>query len=338
MADRLTLAIVGATGLVGRTMVKVLEERDFPVSELILLASERSAGKKIMFKGKELTVETLNEKSFGGVKIALFSAGGDVSKKYAPIAAKAGCIVIDNSSAWRMHPEVPLVVPEVNPGALAGHHGIIANPNCSTIQLVVPLKYIHDKYTLRRVVVSTYQSISGAGQKGVDKLRREIAGNINPKDKHKIAYNIMFHSPVENSDFSVEEIKMMNETRKILSLPKLRVAVTCVRLPILGGHGESVNLETEKPFDVEDIRSLMLSRPGLVLMDDMQNDCYPTPEISADTDPVYVGRFRVDSTVENGLYMWVVADNLRKGAATNAVQIAETILNERYTSFENFNF
>ncbi len=333
MKDGLNIAVAGATGLVGRTIIKVLEEHNFPVNSLRLLASEKSAGTEIGFKGKSYKAEVLRHNSFEGMDIALFSAGKYASTEFATAAARSGCVVIDNGSYWRMHPDVPLVVPEVNPHAAQRHHGIIANPNCSTIQLVVALKPIHDTFKLKRVVVSTYQSISGAGQKGVDKLNRELRGEDTP-DKHKIAFNTMFHSISDDSGFSEEEIKMVNETRKILEEPELKTAVTCVRLPILGGHAESVNIETEMPFEIEDLRSLFAELNGVVLIDEPQSELYPTPFMSANTDPVYVGRFRRDDTVANGAYLWVVADNLRKGAATNAVQIAELIYYNNWLGFE----
>lgn len=314
--------MLGASGLVGRTMLKVLEERNFPVGDLKLLASEKSAGTKLKFREKEYTVEAVNENSFNGIDIALFSPGKTASRKWAPIAASAGCIVIDNSSAWRMEEGIPLVVPEVNPHVLKGYKGIIANPNCSTIQMVVPLKAIHKKYGLKRVVVSTYQSISGAGQKGIDKLLSELEGNVN-EDKHKIAFNIMFHEITSRSGFSEEEIKMVNETRKILELPELPVAVTCVRLPVLGGHGESLNIELENSASVDEIRKLMNETYGVILVDLPLEQHYPTPAISDGKDEVFVGRIRKDDSVANGFYLWIVADNVRKGAATNAVQIAE---------------
>jgi aspartate-semialdehyde dehydrogenase len=324
MSRKYNVAVVGATGLVGRTMIKVLEERNFPVNELILLASVRSAGSKAMFNDKEITVRELTGESFKGVDIALFSAGGSISLTYAPIAASHKCIVIDNSSAWRMDPEVPLVVPEVNPEALRDHKYIIANPNCSTIQLVVPLKALQDEYGLKRVICSTYQSISGAGQKGVDKLMTEIRGE-EYDNKIKYAFNTAFH-PFDDNGFTNEENKMVNETRKILGIDDLKVAVTCVRVPTLGGHSESVNIELNNPFEIHDIKKLMANTEGLILMDNPAENIYPYPLLTADKDPVYVGRIRRDDTVENGLYLWVVADNLRKGAATNAVQIAEKMV------------
>lgn len=322
---KVNVAIVGAGGLVGRTMLKVLEEQNFPVDNLGLFASERSAGTEMEFRGEKHTIRLLKPEIFENYDIALFSAGGDVSKEYAPIAAAAGCVVVDNSSAWRMAPDVPLIVPEVNPEHLQGHKGIIANPNCSTIQLVAALKPLQQKYGLKRVVCSTYQSISGAGNKGVEKLMNELTGE--GTDDKPIAYSVLFH-PFEDDGFTVEENKMMNETRKILGDDSLPLAFTCVRVPTLGGHCESVNVELQNDFDIDDVRFLFANSPGIVLMDDIKRDLYPTPAITGDADPVYVGRIRRDNSVENGLYIWVVADNLRKGAATNAVQIAWLLIKD----------
>ena len=327
--NNLSIAIVGATGLVGRTMLTVLEERNFPVGRLKLLASSGSAGMKAEFRGKEYIIEELRGDSFADVDIALFSAGKTVSLKYAPIAEKAGCIVIDNSSAWRTDPTKPLIVPEVNAELIKDYKGIIANPNCSTIQMLVALKPIHDAFGLKRVVVSTYQSITGAGQKGIDKLNRELEqgiGGVAPEEL-PIAFNTLFHDISDPSGFSEEEIKMQNETQKILNLPNLPVAVTCVRLPIVGGHGESLNIETEKPITPEAVRKLFSGREDIIVVDDPMNQKYPTVVACAGLDPVYIGRIRQDNTVENGLYLWICADNVRKGAATNAVQIAESCLN-----------
>jgi aspartate-semialdehyde dehydrogenase len=310
------VAILGASGLVGRTMLKVLEERNFPINKLKLLASERSAGAEVKFKGSKYIVEAVNENSFDGFDIALFSPGKTASKKWAPVAANAGCVVIDNSSGWRMDK------PEVNADVLIDYKGIIANPNCSTIQLVVVLNEINKQFGLKRVIVSTYQSISGAGQKGIDKLKSEIRDD-KTNDKHKIAYNAMFHDISDENGFSEEEIKMIQETRKIMDLPNIPISVTCVRLPILGGHGESVNLQTEKPCTVEDIRKVMKSAKGIVLIDNPLEQEYPTPEFTDGKDEVFVGRIRKDESFVNGFYLWVVADNVRKGAASNAVQIAE---------------
>ncbi len=336
MQDFFNVAIVGATGLVGRTMLKVLEERNFPVGNLSLFGSERSAGTELEFKGEKIKVRALDANSFDDIDIALFSAGKKVSEKFAPVAAENGTVVIDNGSFWRMHKSVPLVVPEVNPEATAGHHGIIANPNCSTIQLVVALKPIIDNYGIKRVVVSTYQSISGAGQSGINQLADEIIGNQPSKtvSSHPVAFNTVFHTVSDEGGFTEEEIKMINEPRKILSFPELKIAVTCVRLPILGGHGESVNIETEKPFEIDDIRKLLAKSDGIKVIDEPFKEEYPTPIQSQDYDDVFIGRLRADNSVENGFYMWVVADNIRKGAATNTVQIAELIVRNNLLDFE----
>ena len=323
----INVAIVGATGLVGRTMLRVLEERATPLASLTLLASARSAGTQMTFRGEALTVGELTAESFSGIDVALFSCGGTLSAQYAPIAAAAGCIVIDNSSAWRMHPDVPLVVPEVNPADAYTHNGIIANPNCSTIELVVALQPIIQRWGCRRLVVSTYQSPSGAGQQGIDQLAAELAGReperrITP---HRLAGNTVFHTVNAIDESSEEEQKMIRETRRILHMPELRMAVTCVRVPVVGGHGESIAIETEQPCTPDDVRALLASSPGVVVRDEPQNGIYPTPAEADGTDPVYVGRIRRDESVEHGLLMWIVADNLRKGAATNAVQILELL-------------
>lgn len=323
MIKTYNIAIVGATGLVGRKMLQVLDEHNFPINEIKLFASKKSVGTKITFKNQELIVEELNQKSFQNIDIALFSAGSDISKEYAPIAADSKCIVIDNSSAWRMDENVPLVVPEVNSNSLFNHKYIIANPNCSTIQLVVALNPLHKNYNVKRVVCSTYQSVSGAGQKGIDKLKAELSNDIYDNNI-KFAYNTVFHPFAENG-FTIEENKMINELHKILD-DKIQIAVTCVRVPTLGGHSESINIEFEKEFEIEDIRYILSNSEGIVLMDNFKENVYPYPEIVNDSDFVYVGRLRKDTTIKNGLYMWVVADNLRKGAATNAVQIAEKMI------------
>lgn len=322
-----TVAVVGATGLVGRTMLNVLEERNFPVGNLRLLASERSAGKRIKFGGRNYTVEKLDENSFEGVDIALFSAGASTSRQFAPIAAKAGAVVIDNSSAWRMDRNVPLVVPEVNPQAAFKHKGIIANPNCSTIQLVVALKPLQDKFGLKRVLVSTYQSISGAGQSGVDQLMAELKGKqpAQPKFPRQVAFNTIFHSFLDGSDSTEEENKMMHETRKIMDLPRLPITVTCVRIPTTGAHAESVNIELIERGTPSAARKLLERSKGVIVMDDPKADLYPTILDAAGRDDVFVGRIRKDPSQPNTLNMWVVSDNLRKGAATNAVQIAEVL-------------
>lgn len=326
-----TVAIVGATGLVGRTMLRVLEERAFPVERLRLLASKNSAGRRMRFGGRNHVVEELTPASFEGVDIALFSAGGSISREYAPIAVSAGAVVIDNSSAWRMERGVPLVVPEVNPEAIAKHRGIIANPNCSTIQLVVALKPLHDAFTLKRLVVSTYQSISGAGQSGVDQLMAELRGRTpeRPKFPRPAAFNTMFHSFGDGAVDTEEEVKMMNETRKILGLPKLACTVTCVRIPTVAGHGESVNAEFANSVTPARARKLLEKAPGIIVIDDPAADRYPTTLDAEDRDEVFVGRIRKDPSQPNTLNLWVVASNIRKGAATNAVQIAEGVLDLR---------
>jgi len=327
----MVVAVVGATGLVGRKMIQVLAERNFPLTKLRLFASERSKGKLINFKNQDIEVEVLDENSFLGVNVALFSSGSDSSKVFAPIAAKSNCFVIDNSSAWRMDKSVPLVVPEVNPHHLNNESKIIANPNCSTIQLMVALKPIHTKYKIKRVICSTYQSITGAGQSGLDKLNAELNDNDLNSDTHRIAFNTMFHQFDDNS-FTVEENKMINESKKILDDPNFNMAVTCVRLPIIGGHAESVNFTTELPFDLDTLKNELNNFDGLEVLDDIKNNNYPTPSIVNDKDGVFVGRLRIDETEVNSAYMWIVSDNLRKGAATNAVQIAEKLLEKGFIS------
>lgn len=321
------VAVVGATGLVGRTMVKVLEEHNFPINRLVLLASERSAGKEVLFHGKTVIVHKLEEKEFQDVEFALFSAGASVSLEYAPKAVQHGAVVIDNSSAFRMDEGVPLVVPEVNPKDIFKNKGIIANPNCSTIQLVVILKPLHDAFKIRRVVVSTYQSVTGAGQKGLDQLTSEIA-NQTPREKkfpHPIAYNALPHIDVFFDDgYSKEEWKMMKETSKIMGEP-IKLTATTVRVPVMGGHSESVNIEFEKNCTVEEVRSILGKAHGVVVQDDPKNNVYPMPILAKDRDEVFVGRIRKDDTVQSGINLWVVSDNVRKGAATNAVQIAEVL-------------
>ncbi len=326
------VAVVGATGLVGRKMTQVLEERNFPVKKLIPLASERSAGKEISFRGEKIKVQKLAPESFAGIEIALFSAGASVSREFAPIAAEAGAVAIDNSSAWRMDPEIPLVVPEVNRADIFKHHGIIANPNCSTIQMVVALKPLHDRYRIRRVVVSTYQSVTGAGQKGVDQLDEELGKKQGSTKKfpHKIAFNCLPHIDVFFDDgYTKEEHKMTFETAKIMGDDSIKVTATCVRVPVFGGHSESVNIEFEKPYELKDVFAVLRKSPGLIVVDDPSNNVYPMPLDAYEKDEVFVGRIRRDDTAPNSLNMWVVSDNIRKGAATNAVQIAEELIKGR---------
>ena len=326
------IAVVGATGVVGRSFLKVLEERKLPAESYTLFASERSAGSTVHFMGEDYTVQLLTEESISaGFDIALFSAGGDTSKYFAPIAAKSGCLVIDNSSCWRMDPNVPLVVPEVNPQDILKHNGIIANPNCSTIQAMVALAPLQKKYGIKRVIYSTYQAVSGAGAAGIKDLdegaKAYAAGQPTPAPK-KFDYPIFCNcipqiDVFSDDDYTKEELKMINETRKILGVPDMAVTATCVRVPLFASHSESINLTLEKPFDIEEVKEVLASAEGIVLVDDVANKKYPLPAEAADKDEVFVGRVRIDRSCENSLNMWCVADNIRKGAATNAVQIAQ---------------
>jgi aspartate-semialdehyde dehydrogenase len=326
------VAVVGATGLVGQKMIEVLEERNFPVNNLTPIASESSAGKSVIFQNRSIPLQALTAEAFSNIDFALFSAGGDVSKEIAPVAAKAGAVVIDNSSAWRMDPEVPLVVPEVNPKALREHRGIIANPNCSTIQMVVVLHPLHREFKIRRIVVSTYQSVSGFGKAAVQQLEEEIENGraATQAFPHPIAYNCLPHIDVFLEDgYTKEEHKMINETRKIMGDYTLQISATCVRVPVHGGHSESVNIEFEKPYQINQIYELLKSSPGIIVQDEPGKNIYPMPIYSQDRDETFVGRVRQDPSVRNGLNLWIVSDNLRKGAATNAVQIAESLLNNK---------
>lgn len=328
------VAVVGATGAVGNVMVEVLEQRNFPVRRLTLLASERSTGKTLEFKGESLPVEVLNDGSFAGIDIGLFSAGGAVSQRYAPVAAASGCVVIDNTSAFRMDPEVPLVVPEVNPEQIGMHRakGIIANPNCSTIQMVVVLKPIHDAAVIKRVIVSTYQSVSGTGKEAIEELilqTRALLSGGKTEAKvypHRIAFNCLPHIDVflENG-YSKEEMKMIHETRKILNDQSIRLTATTVRVPVFYGHSESVNIETERKITVEETREILARAPGVTVIDSIKENKYPLPIDAEGKDDTFVGRIREDESIENGINMWIVSDNLRKGAALNAVQIAEVL-------------
>lgn len=327
------VAVVGATGMVGRKFLQVLEERKLPVSEYFLFASARSAGKQLPFMGKTYTVRELTDDAFQdlGIDIALFSAGGETSRHFAPIVAASGAVVIDNSSCWRMDPDVPLVVPEVNPDAIPGYKnkGIIANPNCSTIQAMVVLKPLADAYGLKRVVYSTYQAVSGAGQKGYMDLVNGLKGEAPQKFPHPIAGNCLPHiDGFLDTGYTKEEQKMIDETRKILSLPELRVTATTVRVPVYHGHSESINVEFARPFELDELRAVLEKAPGLIVRDDPKHNVYPMAIEAADTDPVYVGRIRRDFSVDSGVNLWCVADNIRKGAATNAVQIAEELIRQ----------
>ena len=327
--ERIKIAIVGATGMVGRMFLRVLEERRID-ADYTLFASAKSAGSKLQFFESEYTVRELTEDCFEGqgFRYALFSAGGSISERFAPLAAKAGAVVIDNSSFWRMNPQVPLVVPEVNADVLKSIPlGIVANPNCSTIQAVVPLKALDDTYGIKRIVYSTYQAVSGAGQRGYADLEDGLCGALPKKFPHPIANNCIPHIDVFLPNGNTkEEQKMIDETRKILDRSDLRVTATCVRVPVFHGHSESINVELKKPYDVEEVKALFERAEGIIVQDDPQNNVYPMPIRAAGTDAIYVGRIRRDDSVENGLNFWCVADNIRKGAATNAVQILQELL------------
>lgn len=334
---KLKIAIVGATGMVGRTFLKVLEEYGLSDVEYTLMASKNSAGKTLPFFGKDYVIEELTEASFdSGYDIALFSAGGAASAKFAPIAAQKGAVAIDNSSQWRMDPEVPLVVPEVNPQDINWNNGIIANPNCSTIQAVVALAPLHKEFGIKRIVYSTYQSVSGAGVKGCDDLERGIEAYVKGEEyapqkfPHPIFDNCLPQIDVFlDSGYTKEEQKMVDETRKILGDDSIAITATCVRVPVFGAHSESINVELENDYELDDVRALLASSPGIKLWDDPANEVYPLAAAATGSDDVFVGRLRRDDSIKNGLNMWVVADNIRKGAATNAVQIALLLIENR---------
>jgi len=334
---KFNVAVAGATGTVGNQMLTCLEERNFPVKTVKLLASSRSAGRKLDFMGDSIAVEELTESSFKGMDIALFSAGGGTSKEFAPWAAQDGCVVIDNSSAWRMDPDVPLVVPEVNPHAIAQYKnkGIIANPNCSTIQMVVPLHPLHQKYGIKRIVVSTYQSVSGTGQKAIEELDHQTRAILNFKDcekkvyPHTIAFNCLPHIDVFlDNGYTQEEMKMVNETRKIFEDDTIGITATTVRVPVFYGHSESINIEMKASITADEVKTLLEQTPGVKVVDDPANNIYPLAIDAACQDFTLVGRIRNDESISNGINMWVVADNIRKGAATNTVQIAEVLAKE----------
>jgi aspartate-semialdehyde dehydrogenase len=333
MSREYCVAVVGATGMVGMSMREILEERDFPVSDLRLLASERSRGRRLPFRGEEVEVRVLDEDSFRGVDRALFSAGADIALRFAPLAAEAGALVVDNSSAFRMEEDVPLVVPEVNPDDAFRHRGIIANPNCSTIQMVVVLKPLHDRSPLRRVIASTYQSVSGTGKDAVEELREQTAEVLREREAvprvypHPIAFNCIPHIDVfYPGGHTKEELKMVNETRKIMGIPDLPVCATAVRVPVFVGHSESINAEFAEAIDPGEARRILSSAPGVEVVDDPENALYPLALEAAGKDACYVGRIREDTSCPRALNMWVVCDNIRKGAALNAVQIAELVL------------
>ena len=330
------VAVAGATGVVGQEMIKVLEQRKFPVNRLLPLASQRSVGKEVEFQGRKIKVELLSPGSFKDIDIALFSAGASISKEIAPYAVKSGAVVIDNSSAFRMDPDVPLVVPEVNPEDAFQHKGIIANPNCSTIQMVVVLKPIHDVAKIKRVVVSTYQSVSGTGKEAIEELESQVRAimNFRPVEKkvypNQIAFNCLPHIDVflENG-YTKEEMKMIKETVKIMEDESIKVTATAVRVPVFYSHSESVNIETEKKITPDEVKKILEKAPGVEVVDDPSQNLYPLAIDAAGKDETFVGRIREDESINNGINMWIVADNIRKGAALNAVQIAE-ILIEKY--------
>jgi aspartate-semialdehyde dehydrogenase len=331
------VAVVGATGAVGNEMISILDQRHFPVDRLKLLASPRGAGTRIEFNGKSHKVEVLDENSFGGIQIGLFSAGGSVSQKFAPIAGNAGCVVIDNTSAFRMDPEVPLVVPEVNAHAIAQYpkKNIIANPNCSTIQMVVALKPIHNVARIKRVVVSTYQSVSGTGKRAIKELESQVLAIYNQQEvknevyPHQIAFNCLPHIDVFlDNGYTKEEMKMVNETKKIMEDDSIRVTATTVRVPVFYSHSESVNIETEKKLTADEVREILSEAPGVVVVDNPKKSEYPLAIHATGKDETFVGRIREDESIPNGINLWIVSDNIRKGAALNAVQIAEILIDK----------
>ncbi|WP_132995988.1 aspartate-semialdehyde dehydrogenase [Sporanaerobacter acetigenes] len=329
--NKVNIGIVGATGMVGRTFLKVMEERNFPVDNLYLFASEKSKGQKLIFNGNEHEVEELNEKSFNRpLDILLFSAGGEISKKYAPMAKNKGIVVVDNSSAWRMDSNVPLVVPEVNPEDINWNEGIISNPNCSTIQCVVPLKPLHETFKIKRIIFSTYQAVSGSGIGGLTDLENGLESLEPQKYPHPIAFNCLPHiDEFTDNGYTKEEIKMIEETKKILHDEKLKITSTTVRVPVRYGHCVSANIEFEKQFEMDEIYNTLKSSKGIIVLDDGKNNIYPMPIKVEGKDEVYVGRIRRDFSIDNGINMWIVADNIRKGAATNTVQIAELLIKNK---------
>ncbi len=328
-----TVAVVGATGAVGAEMIEVLEERKFPLETLVPLASIRSVGGTVSFQGREVPVQVLTPDSFRGIDLALFSAGSDLSREFAPIATRAGATVIDNSAAWRMEKGVPLVVPEVNAKEVHGHRGIIANPNCSTIQMVVALKPLHDEARIKRIVVTTFQSVSGTGKEAMEELVTECQDLLSFKEArpkvypYQIAFNCLPHiDDFLETGYTMEEMKLAHETRKIMGDDSIRITATTVRVPVYVGHSESVNIETERKLSANEARAILSVAPGVLVYDDPSHRIYPMPLDVAGKDEVYVGRIREDESIPNGLNLWVVADNLRKGAALNAVQIAELLI------------
>jgi aspartate-semialdehyde dehydrogenase len=335
LAEGYNVAVVGATGAVGKEMLKVLEERNFPVRGLRVLASERSEGKIVRFAEENLKVEKLTPSSFEGIEIALFSAGASISREFSPLAVEKGTVVVDNSSAFRMDKDTPLVVPEVNPHALRSHKGIIANPNCSTIQLVVVINPIHQRAKVKRLVISTYQAVSGTGRDAISELREQSRGYLN-KEKitkevypHQIAFNLLPHiGKFLLNGYTEEEMKLVNETRKIMEDESIAIAATCVRVPVFNSHSEVVTIETEKEIGIEEIREILSRAPGVIVEDDPEKNLYPLPIKTTGRDEVFVGRIRKDTSCKKGINLWIVADNLRKGAALNAVQIAELLIKQ----------
>jgi aspartate-semialdehyde dehydrogenase len=332
-----SVAVVGATGAVGNEMVSILEERQFPIGRLILLASERSIGRELEFKDRSIAVEVLDDGSFEGIELGLFSAGGSVSERFAPVAARAGCVVIDNTSAFRMVPDIPLVVPEVNPEdiGLYKNKGIIANPNCSTIQMVLALKPIHDAVGIKRVVVSTYQAVSGTGKRAIDELESQTRALLNGRQPdirvypHQIAFNCLPHiDAFLPNGYTKEEMKMVNETRKIMGDSSIAVTATTVRVPVFYGHSESVNIETIEKITAKEVRQILAKAPGVKVVDNPMEMEYPLAIDAAGQDDAFVGRIREDESIANGINMWIVSDNVRKGAALNAVQIAEILVRD----------
>lgn len=332
MQKKYKVAIIGATGLVGRTALKVLEEKDFSNIQFTLFSSKKSAGTKLEFMGTNYIIQELTENSFNsGFDYAIFCAGGDISKKYIPIATSKKCICIDNSSSYRMNSDVPLVVPEVNPGDIYNNSGIIANPNCSTIQAVVPLKPLDEKYGIKRIVYSTYQAVSGAGREGIEDLKNGFEGFEPKKFPYPIFNNCLPQIDIFMDDgYTKEEHKMIDETRKILHKPDLPITATAVRVPVINCHSESINIELEKDFDIYDVKILLQNFPGIIVVDDLEKNYYPIATKADGYDEVFVGRIRRDFSVENGLNLWVVSDNLRKGAASNAIQILEKLIENSY--------
>lgn len=342
MSRKVNVAILGATGAVGKELLELLEERDFPVQHLKLLSSPRSAGSKIIYKGQEITVEAVSEKSFDNIDIVLASAGGSTSKTWAEVAVAAGAVVVDNSSAYRMNDDVPLIVPEINPEAAAHHKGIIANPNCTTILMGVAIYPLHRLQPIKRIVVSTYQSASGAGARAMEEAKiqaQDILDGKKPQAEvlpYPIAFNLFPHnSPLDNQGYCEEEMKMVHETRKIFNSPGIKVTATCVRVPVLRAHSEAINLEFEQPFKVEKARELIASAPGVQLVDDWQNNYFPMPIDATGEDPVLVGRIRQDISSSNNLELWLCGDQIRKGAALNAIQIAELLLQKNLLTPSN---